>query len=170
MRDRVRPDPPAGCRAGPGRLRHRCARVCDADIAGAACRHPGTLTPAATPAVRMAAALVGVELQERYGCPDCADGGASGVLLRRGGGGVESTPTRRATRPPSSRRWTRWCRNLLGDLARCESTDRVTVFPGCEPRPEVTDFPEVAKIPTFQGPAPRLAAVARGTMSAGGWA
>ncbi|MEZ4472669.1 MAG: hypothetical protein R3F60_18170 [bacterium] len=120
---------PAGCDTA-------ALEVCDADIAGAACtRHPGTLTPTSHARIRtLAAALVGVELQEQYGCPDCADGGASSVLLRRGG--VESKHTYETGNPPAElAALDALVQGLLGDLARCESTDRVTVFPGCEPRP-----------------------------------
>ena len=46
----------------------------------------GTMTPDGQVAMKNAVkALDGVKLKELYGCPDCADGGASSVTLVRDG-------------------------------------------------------------------------------------
>lgn len=59
--------------------------VCDNNFDGVCSMHEGTLTAEGHAAARgVAQALMGVELMEQYGCPDCADGGASSVILQRG--------------------------------------------------------------------------------------
>jgi len=85
----------------------------------------GPLTPYLTAegrarAAELADALLGVELRPVYGCPDCADGGACSLTLRRNG--VESTHTYDcssgppAVLAPAHEFW----QGIIDDLENCE--------------------------------------------------
>ena len=78
------------------------------------------------------AELVGVELDEVYGCPDCTDGGASFIDLRRGG--VASSHVYELANPPA----------VLGPadaliveimlaLQDCSASELVVLEEGCVP-------------------------------------
>ncbi len=94
----------------------------------------GTLTAAGlTTAGEIAAALVGVELQQVYGCPDCADGGAYYVVLLRGG--VESTHTYGYGTPPEVlEAIDTFTKGLIEGLLTCASGEHLSVGEGCVPR------------------------------------
>lgn len=80
----------------------------------------------------LAVNLVGVELQEVYGCPDCADGGGAYVTLRRDS--VESTHTYEFGQPPEGLQACDQFTLLLRDaMAGCQSNDFVTVDADCTP-------------------------------------
>jgi hypothetical protein len=76
----------------------------------------------------LALELEGVRLQERYGCPDCADGGASQLRLIRNG--VESTHEYEFGNPPDVlAEHDRFIQGTIDALQNCEETD--FVLPNC---------------------------------------
>lgn len=79
-----------------------------------------------------AASLEDVTIDEVYGCPDCADGGASSLTVARG---VELVTTIYdfGDPPPELVEADAVGTSLLDALASCTSTDLVTVDEGCEP-------------------------------------
>ena len=93
----------------------------------------GTLTPEGLEAAHtLAADLVGVELQETYGCPDCADGGGAYVVLLRQG--VESKHTYSFGQPPVELELCEAFSKVLRDaLAGCQSNALITVGDDCGP-------------------------------------
>lgn len=93
----------------------------------------GTLTAAGlAKSKELAAALVGVELEEVYGCPDCADGGGAYVLLRRNG--VDSKHDYPFGQPFTA---LTGCDDFVTELktalAGCQSTDNIIVGDDCGP-------------------------------------
>lgn len=100
----------------------------------------GLLTPAGHAAVRaQARALVGEPLQERYGCPDCADGGASRLSLRRPAAGVpdgvETLVVYEYRNPPSVLlQADAVLQTILDGLLSCERTAYAEPLAGCRPR------------------------------------
>ncbi len=109
--------------------------VCDNGPDPACTEHRGILTDAGHRRARaLAVGLVGVELQDRYGCPDCADGGASTVELDRGGAPtshVYETGNPPAVLAPADA----FVQGLIGSLRACVASPDVDVFPNCAPRP-----------------------------------
>jgi hypothetical protein len=96
----------------------------------------GMLTQEGLEAVYMdMAALRDVVLQERYGCPDCDDGGASHVTIGRAN--ETSTHTYEFGEPPPE---LAEVDTLLGELMSaletCTSTPYIEVDSGCVPRSE----------------------------------
>lgn len=92
-----------------------------------------TLTDAgASQLATAAASLEDVTIDEVYGCPDCADGGASSLTVARG---VEIVTTTYdfGGPPPELVEADAVGTSLLDALASCTSTDLVTVDEGCEP-------------------------------------
>ncbi|MFZ4739359.1 MAG: BPTI/Kunitz-type proteinase inhibitor domain-containing protein, partial [Bradymonadia bacterium] len=108
--------------------------VCDNDPGAPCTEHRGILTPDAHAQARTAArALVGVNLMEVYGCPDCADRGARTLELVRDG--VSSTHRYEAAQAPVELSDAdALVRALIQDLRACESSHVVDVLPGCMPR------------------------------------
>jgi hypothetical protein len=94
----------------------------------------GVLTPQGHRLAReLAKGLVGEQLDDVYGCPDCADGGASSVTLRRGG--VSSSHQYECGSPPD--RLTEvdeFTSGLIDALSACASHDNILVDQGCTPR------------------------------------
>jgi hypothetical protein len=93
----------------------------------------GKLTPLAHQQVRtLAEALVGVELQDTYGCPDCADGGASRITLSRLRS--VSSHTYEYLNPPEELvAADSLVQALIGGLRDCETNPYLTLAPGCTP-------------------------------------
>lgn len=93
----------------------------------------GTLTAAGREQIdAAAAALVGVALDETYGCPDCDDGGASRITLIREGQSTEhnyefSNPP--AELAPADALVT----ELIAALRTCTDGELLTLDEGCEP-------------------------------------
>ncbi len=91
----------------------------------------GALTPAGRARLETAlAALSGVSLDPVYGCPDCADGGASYVELGRDG------PTERiemefGAPPDELAELYRISASLIGDLEACRSNEYVSAAADC---------------------------------------
>lgn len=81
------------------------------------------------------AALTGVALEETYGCPDCADGGASHVTLTRDG--VSSTHTYEYGKPPAVLIELDALLEQLDDaLETCTANEYIDIGDGCTPRAE----------------------------------
>lgn len=109
--------------------------VCDQQPSGFCTDHTGTLTAAGHERARMmAAALEGVPLDPIYGCPDCADGGASRVHLARSGTGT-TVHTYEYGGPPSVLQDVdAFVQGLIDDLRACRASTYVLPDPGCTPR------------------------------------
>ncbi|MCA9548352.1 MAG: hypothetical protein KC613_28305, partial [Myxococcales bacterium] len=108
--------------------------VCDNGPDGPCTRHLGVLTPDAHDRARaIARALLRNELQPRYGCPDCADGGASTVRLMRQG--VDSSHVYEAGNPPAVLGDAdTLVQGLIRDLRQCQVSALVSPDPNCVPR------------------------------------
>ncbi len=93
----------------------------------------GTLTEAGlAKSKELAAALVGVELEEVYGCPDCDDGGGAYVLLRRNG--MDSKHDYPFGQPFTALTGCdEFIKELTSALAGCQSTDNIIVGGDCGP-------------------------------------
>lgn len=93
-----------------------------------------TLTEAGQQELTSALAeLHDVSLDERYGCPDCADGGASFVTLSRNGD--TSTHTYEyGNPPPVLDALDTLLDELIDAIESCSSTALVEIPKGCEPR------------------------------------
>ncbi len=106
--------------------------VCDNDGPNPTCtEHPGTLTALGHGRARaIAGGLVAVGLEARYGCPDCADGGASRVTLRRLGA-VSEHVYEFGNPPPELVDADGLVQGLIDALRRCEDSPDITVDPGC---------------------------------------
>jgi hypothetical protein len=80
----------------------------------------------------LAKGLVGVKLDEVYGCPDCADGGASSVTLLRDGSA--STHAYDFGSPPAVLADVdAFTAGLLEALSACASNEYIRVSQGCTP-------------------------------------
>ena len=110
-------------------------RVCDNGPEAACTTHAGVLTPAGHRQARtIAQDLDGVALEARYGCPDCADGGASTVELQRGD--VQSSHVYETGRPPAVLAPAdAFVQRLIGSLRTCATTHLVSPSADCAPRP-----------------------------------
>ena len=94
----------------------------------------GELTAAGHDQARaIAQALAGVALDARYGCPDCADGGASTLRLRRGGVVSEHVYDYRGP-PEDLRRADAFMQAIVDGMRTCAPNAYVTPAPGCQPR------------------------------------
>lgn len=93
----------------------------------------GTLTPAG--AAQLAAALAVIDpgtLDETYGCPDCADGGAAWVgLLENGRGSRHDMPF--GDPPPELAELYELTQGFIGTLETCDSDELVTADDDCTP-------------------------------------
>lgn len=94
----------------------------------------GTLTPAGHALARsLAAALVGETLDETYGCPDCADGGASSVTLAREG--ELSMHQYEYSNPPDALvAVDEFTMALITALDTCTDSDNIVMSSECTPR------------------------------------
>jgi hypothetical protein len=94
----------------------------------------GILTSAGLQAVYMTMVeLRDVPLEERYGCPDCADGGASHVTIARDG--ESSIHTYEFGAPPEVlAELDSLLTELMSALESCTSTGYIDVDAGCVPR------------------------------------
>jgi hypothetical protein len=92
----------------------------------------GSLTAAGSERLAAAvAALANVPLQEVYGCPDCADGGAAYLRLEQGG--RVSDHTMEFGAPPAElAELYAMTTAIIGALEACLSNDLVTVAEDCE--------------------------------------
>lgn len=79
--------------------------------------------------------LAGVMLQDVYGCPDCADGGASHVTLARGGQ-VTTHTYEFFNPPPALSELDAWRTEIMAALEVCSDTALVTANADCVPRRE----------------------------------
>lgn len=94
----------------------------------------GTLSAMAQWGARsLVAAVADSTLDEVYGCPDCADGGASRVTLSRSG--VTTTHWYEFGSPPQPLvEVDEFVQSLIEALDLCQSNDEVTLLPTCTPR------------------------------------
>jgi hypothetical protein len=94
----------------------------------------GTLTDEGLEALQSAqAALAGEALEERYGCPDCADGGASHVTLARDG--ETSTHTYEFGKPPAVlTELDALLDSVMAALETCTANAFVEIAADCTPR------------------------------------
>lgn len=93
----------------------------------------GTLTAAGqTQADSIATALVGVNLLAVYGCPDCADGGASYVDVTRQGV-LSSHAYEFYNPPPELVDADAFITDVFGGLRSCAATTYVTPDASCVP-------------------------------------
>jgi hypothetical protein len=96
-------------------------------------RAAGALTSAGRSRLNeLAAALGSVPLEEVYGCPDCADGGAAWLELQRE---TVTASTRYEYRrpPPPLESLDAFLREVMGALETCVATGAVALSPACEP-------------------------------------
>lgn len=100
-------------------------------------RNRGTLSAEAHASIRSAArALSSVNLRPVYGCPDCADGGATSLRLRRPTArfpaGEEVTVSYETSNPPPALvEADAVLQGVLHSLATCQDSRFVRVQPGC---------------------------------------
>ena len=93
----------------------------------------GALTPEGLEQSKtLAAALVGVSLQDVYGCPDCADGGAKYIALIREGV-TSSHAYEFGAIPPDLEDADLFMFMVISDLAACTPSALVTPDPDCVP-------------------------------------
>ena len=93
----------------------------------------GLLTPLAHARVTsIAAALLGTTLAAVYGCPDCADGGASEITLSRTGL-VTSHQYEYENPPPPLADADALVQAILSGLRTCQSNEQVEIDSGCTP-------------------------------------
>jgi hypothetical protein len=109
--------------------------VCEQFFAICATPNQGTLTPAGqAKAMGLAAELSGVALEEVYGCPDCADGGAAKVVLQFGGEISEIT-YEYANPPDLLASVDAFTQGLIDALTNCVSSEDVVIpTSDCLPR------------------------------------
>lgn len=96
----------------------------------------GTLTPTGLAAAEeIALALADVALDDVYGCPDCADGGAAYVLLERDG--QQSRHAYEFAAPPDVLAAAdAFLADLMAALDGCEATEHLVPADDCEPLQE----------------------------------
>jgi len=94
----------------------------------------GSLTAAGrSRLVEASASISGEELEEVYGCPDCADGGAAYLVLEREG--IVSRHDMEFSRPPAVLADLHGlAMAMIDSLERCTSNDLVEVGDDCEPQ------------------------------------
>ena len=80
----------------------------------------------------VAAALIGIALQDVYGCPDCADGGAKTIALLREGV-ASSHAYEFGSVPPALEDADAFVFQVISDLLTCTAGTWVTPDPGCVP-------------------------------------
>lgn len=93
----------------------------------------GTLTAeGVSQSKALATALVGVNLKSVYGCPDCADGGASRIDLLRDG--VATSHTYEFWKPPAELEDAdAFLFQVIEDLASCTKSALIDPAPDCAP-------------------------------------
>lgn len=92
----------------------------------------GTLTAAGLSAYDAALAdLAARSLEETYGCPDCADGGASTMTLAHADGTVSEHTWEYGNPPEDLLATDPLLQTAIDALARCEDAPEVTVSAGC---------------------------------------
>ena len=80
----------------------------------------------------LAEALRGVSLQARYGCPDCADGGKSWIVVKRDGDQGFEVDYETPNPPAVIAEADAFVQTLIRDIRACRSTDLVKVYDDCE--------------------------------------
>ena len=94
----------------------------------------GTLTRQGHDRARaLARGLANVRIDRTYGCPDCADGGASSIVLIRNNSTFETT-YETPNAPAVLKDADAFVQGLISDLRACRSSALVNVQGGCQPR------------------------------------
>jgi hypothetical protein len=104
--------------------------------AGNARQNTGVLTPLGqAKAVGLAAELSGVDLKETYGCPDCADGGASQIALQFNNETIDISYE--FMNPPAVlEKADAFTAGLINALDTCSSTEDIRIIDDeCTPNP-----------------------------------
>jgi len=98
-------------------------------------RNRGQLSSQGATRLESLASSLPAELQETYGCPDCADGGASFLTVVRGN---ESMRTEyEYGRPPEDlSAIDGFLKGVMDALGQCRATAEVTLEGGCTPLPD----------------------------------
>jgi hypothetical protein len=79
-----------------------------------------------------AAAALPKDMEERYGCPDCADGGASFILVLRQGA-ARRTEYEYGNPPSELAEADAVLADLIQALRECRQSSDLTIEPGCVP-------------------------------------
>jgi hypothetical protein len=94
----------------------------------------GRLTSRGSAALSGLAASLPPDLLERYGCPDCADGGASWLTVARESG-TKRTEYEYGNPPSELTAVDELLASVMGALRECRATSEVTLETGCTPVP-----------------------------------
>jgi hypothetical protein len=94
----------------------------------------GRLTPQGSARLSGLAAALPADLLERYGCPDCADGGASWLTVA-GESGTKRTEYEYGNPPSELAAIDELLASVMGALRQCRATSDVTLEAGCTPVP-----------------------------------
>lgn len=106
----------------------------------------GTLSEAARLQLdEMERALIGVQLEETYGCPDCADGGAAWIDLVPVEAAARAT-YEFGTAPDVLAGWEDFRREVSEALATCVTGDLVTIVEPCATEPTAPNGDEFAVV------------------------
>lgn len=92
----------------------------------------GRLTSGGSARLAGVAASLPADLLERYGCPDCADGGASWLTVVRERG-TQRTEYEFGNPPPELAAADALLSSLISALRSCRATSDLTFEPGCVP-------------------------------------
>jgi len=94
----------------------------------------GRLTSRGSARLLGLAASLPEDLLERYGCPDCADGGASWVTVARESG-TRRTEYEYGNPPPELAATDEFLSSVIQALRECRQTADLTLEAGCTPVP-----------------------------------
>jgi len=95
----------------------------------------GQLTPQGATRLESLASSLPEELQETYGCPDCADGGASFLAVVRDSESLR-TEYEYGNPPPDLSAIDSFLKGVMGALGACRATADVTPEGSCTPLPD----------------------------------
>jgi hypothetical protein len=90
----------------------------------------GRLTPQGSARLSAIAASLPADLAEQYGCPDCADGGASWVTVVRDGNS-RRTQYEHGNPPPPLQAADEFLSTLITALRECRGISDMTLLAGC---------------------------------------
>jgi hypothetical protein len=107
-------------------------RVTDRTGSEVIAQNRGRLTSGGSARLAGLSASLPDDLLERYGCPDCADGGASWVTIARDSG-TRRTEYEYGKRPSELAAMDEFLAGVIQALRECRGTSDVTVEAGCTP-------------------------------------
>ncbi|MGH9321529.1 MAG: hypothetical protein ACRD3V_16785 [Vicinamibacteria bacterium] len=94
----------------------------------------GRLTASGAARIDTLAQALPADLLDQYGCPDCADGGASYFVVDRESGS-ERTEYEHGNPPPELAAIDGYLASVMEALRECRVTPDLTPEPGCTPQP-----------------------------------